>query len=267
IEDNDKLEFLNVQVIRSPEQQCFETKIYRKPTFTELLTNWNSYVPIQYKKAGIVSIVNRALNICSTYKLLEDEFNKIRRFGLYNNYPLSFIDTIIGIKLNQHRNKMITELDKPIIESNKKKIYVEIAFIRSSTLGLKNKIKHLNNKLRPDLEIQFFFKAPPSIQTFFQTKDPIAKLIQSDVVYYIKCNDCEHSYIGKTERQCIRRLYEHGAPTTPYQQLQQCNHESDDPNNPPELRRSSRLKRRFMKKPEIAKTWWLTDFKSDPIGS
>ncbi|CAF1282043.1 unnamed protein product [Rotaria sordida] len=121
IEDNDKLEFLNVHVIRSPEQQCSETTIYRRPTFTELLTNWNSYVPIQYKKVGIVSIVNRALNICSTCKLLEDEFNKIRRFGLYNNYPVSFIDTIIGIKLNQHRNKMITELDKPIIEKTKRK--------------------------------------------------------------------------------------------------------------------------------------------------
>ncbi|CAF4651051.1 unnamed protein product, partial [Rotaria sp. Silwood2] len=103
-------------------------------------------------------------------------------------------------------------------------MYVEMPFITSSTSGLKNKIKHLTNKLRPDLDIQFFFKPPPSIQTFFQTKDPIAKHIQSDVVYYIKCNDCEHSYLGKTERQCIRRLYEHGAPTTPYQPQQQpCN--------------------------------------------
>ncbi|CAF4367802.1 unnamed protein product, partial [Rotaria sordida] len=93
IEDNDKLEFLDVQVIRSSEQQCFETTIYRKPTFTGLLTSWNSYVPIQYKKASIVSMVNRALNICSTYKHLEDEFNEIRRIGLLNNYPLSFIDT------------------------------------------------------------------------------------------------------------------------------------------------------------------------------
>ncbi|CAF2666340.1 unnamed protein product [Rotaria sp. Silwood2] len=100
-------------------------------------------------------------------------------------------------------------------------MYVEMPFITSSTSGLKNKIKHLTNKLRPDLDIQFFFKPPPSIQTFFQTKDPIAKHIQSDVVYYIKCNDCEHSYLGKTERQCIRRLYEHGAPTTPYQPQQQ----------------------------------------------
>ncbi|CAF4146542.1 unnamed protein product, partial [Rotaria sordida] len=137
IEDNDKLEFLNVHVIRSPEQQCSETTIYRRPTFTELLTNWNSYVPIQYKKVGIVSMVNRALNICSTYKHLEDEFNEIRRIGLLNNYPLSFIDTIIGIKLSQHRNKTFTKIDTPIIENDKKKIYVEIPFIQSSTIGLK----------------------------------------------------------------------------------------------------------------------------------
>ncbi|CAF4227154.1 unnamed protein product, partial [Rotaria sordida] len=126
IEDNDKLEFLHIQVIRSSEQQCFETTLYRKPTFTGLLTNWNSYIPIQYKKASIVSMVNRAFNICSTYKHLEDEFNEIRRISLLNNYPLSFIDIIIGIKLSQHRNKTITKLDTPIIENDKKKIYVEI---------------------------------------------------------------------------------------------------------------------------------------------
>ncbi|CAF1226232.1 unnamed protein product [Rotaria sordida] len=67
--------------------------------------------------------------------------------------------------------------------------------------------------------------------------------MKSNVVYYVKCNDCEHSYIGKTERQCIRRLNEHGAPKTAYQQ--QCNHVSDDLNhnsNIQELRRSSRIR-------------------------
>ncbi|CAF2900990.1 unnamed protein product [Rotaria sp. Silwood2] len=213
IEDSDKLEFLDVQVIRSLEKQCFETTIYRKPTFTGLLTNWNSYVPIHYKKAGIVSMINCALNICSTYKLLEDEFNEIRRFGLDNDYPLSFINTMIGIKLSHHRNKINKKLEQPIIENDKKKMYVEIPFISSSSSTLQNKIKHLTNKLRPDLDIQFFFKPPPPVQVHFQTKDPIAKHMQSNVVYYIKCNDCEHSYIGKTERQCVRRHYEHGAPT------------------------------------------------------
>ncbi|CAF3989818.1 unnamed protein product, partial [Rotaria sordida] len=247
IEDNDKLEFLDVQVIRSPEQQCFETTIYRKSTFTGLLTNWNSYVPIQYKKASIVSMVNRALIICSTYVSLSDELNKIRRIGLKNDYPLSFIDTIIGIKLSQYRQKMNGESKSTLIECDKNKMYVELPFIRSSTLELKKKILHLSNKLRPDLDIQFFTKPRPSTQAFFQNKDPIVKHMKSDVVYFIKCNDCGHSYIGKTERQCIRRLYEHGAPKTACQQ-QQCNHVSDDLNDNSdiqELRRSSRIRNKI----------------------
>ncbi|CAF3250684.1 unnamed protein product [Rotaria sp. Silwood2] len=174
IEENDKLEFFDVQVIRSTINQCFETTIYRKPTFTGLLTNWNSYVPIQYKKAIIASMVNRALNICSTYKLLNDEFHEIRSIGSLNNYPMSFIDTIIGIKLSQYRNKIndqpIIENNKQTMDNNKKLMYIEIPFVNSLTLGLKNKIKHLTNKTRPDLDIQFFAKPPPSIQAFFQTK-------------------------------------------------------------------------------------------------
>ncbi|CAF1033306.1 unnamed protein product [Rotaria sordida] len=189
-------------------------------------------------------MVNRALIICSTYTPLAAEFNEIRRIGLKNDYPLSFIDNIIGIKLSQYRRKMNGESKLTVIRCDKKKMYVELPFIRSSTLELKKKIKHLSNKLRPDLDIQFFTKPPPSTQAFFKTKDPIVKHMQADVVYYIKCNDCSHPYIGKTERQCLRRLHEHGAPKTIYQQ-QQCNHVSDDlsvSNNIIELRRSSRIK-------------------------
>ncbi|CAF4064415.1 unnamed protein product, partial [Rotaria sp. Silwood1] len=244
VESDDKLEFIDVQVIRSSEQQCIETTIYRKPKFTGLITNWNYYVPIQYKKARIVSMVNRALIICSPYALLGMEFNEIRRIGLKNDYPLSFIDNLNGIKLSQYRRKMNEESKLTVIGCDKKKMYAELPFIRSSTLELKKKIMHLSDKLRPDLDIHFFTKLPPSAQAFFQTKDPIVKHLKSDVVYYIKCNDCGHSYIGKGDRQCIRRLYEHGAPKTIYQQ-QQCNHVSDDlndNNNIMELRRTLRIK-------------------------
>ncbi|CAF2227682.1 unnamed protein product, partial [Rotaria magnacalcarata] len=42
----------------------------------------------------------------------------------------------------------------------------------------------------------------------------------------------------KTERQCIRRLHDHGAPKTTFNIQQHVNHELDDS----ELRRSARLK-------------------------
>ncbi|CAF2979100.1 unnamed protein product [Rotaria sp. Silwood2] len=77
---------------------------------------------------------------------------------------------------------------------------------------------HLSNQLRPDLDIQFFAKPPLSPQAFFQIKDPTVKHMKSDVAYYIKCNDCENAYIVKTERQCIRRVHEHGTPKTTFQQ-------------------------------------------------
>ncbi|CAF1614136.1 unnamed protein product [Rotaria magnacalcarata] len=56
--------------------------------------------------------------------------------------------------------------------------------------------------------------------------------------YSVKCKDCGQLYIGKTERQCIRRLQEHGAPRTTFNIQQQGNHELDGS----ELRRSARLK-------------------------
>ena len=193
-------------------------------------------------------MVDRAHSIYSTYTLLNIELDRIRRIGVNNDYPITFIDKIIGIKISEHIQTIDEITTVPSIGCDKKQMYVEIPFIRSSTLELKKKITHLSNKLRPDLDIQFFCKPPPT-QTFFQTKDPIVKHMQSDVVYAIKCNDCGHSYIGKTERQCIRRLCEHGAPKTTFQQ-QQRNHEAHDDLNSnnnnnnidSELRRSARLK-------------------------
>ncbi|CAF3405116.1 unnamed protein product [Rotaria socialis] len=248
IEDGDKLEFLDVLITRSTGYQLFETTIYRKPTYADLLTNYHSYVSMQYKNGGIITMVNRALIICSTYTSLAAEFNEIRRIGLLNGYTSSFIDTIIGIKLSQYRKKNNDVIQSPQSGPDvKKRMYVEIPFIENATKEFRNKITHLCNKLRLDLDIQFFMKPSPAVQMLYQTKDPTNKKMKSDVVYSIKCTQCQHSYIGKTERQCIKRLHEHGAPKSssqpeqqhPKQQDDNCTHQS---NNIVELRRSGRLK-------------------------
>ncbi|CAF2980094.1 unnamed protein product [Rotaria sp. Silwood2] len=186
-------------------------------------------------------MVNRALMICLTYTSLAAEFDEIRRIGLMNGYTSSFIDTIIGIKLSQYRKKNNDVIQSPQTGPDKKRIYVEIPFIENAIKELKSKITHLCNKLRPDLDVQFYMKSPRAVQMLYQTKDPIDMKMKSDVVYSIKCSQCEHSYIGKTERQCIKRLHEHGAPKSSTQQQQE-QHCTQTDNNIPELRRSDRLK-------------------------
>ena len=214
VEASRSLPFLDVRVTRSPERQTFETTIYRKPTFTGLMTKWNSFVPLNYKKASVDSMIRRALAICSTYASLVAEFDEIRRICQANDYPTSYVDTHIGIGLSRYmakQNGTPSSTPKPI-GCDKKRMYVEIPYIGQTTDSMKNKFLHLSGQLRPDLDVRFFTKPPPAVRTFFPNKDRIVKHMQSNIVYSVKCNDCEQSYVGKTDRQAIRRMKEHGAP-------------------------------------------------------
>ena len=206
-EANSSLPFLDVRVTRPAERHTFETTIYRKRTFTGLVINWNSFVPLQYKKASIDSMVRRAISICSTYELLSAEFKQIRQYGLANGYPGSFIDTHIGVGLSRYMEKQVTKTIEKPIGCEKKRMYVEIPFIGRTTQAMKQQFNHLSSQLHPDLDIRFFTKPPPPIQTFFRNKDPIAKHMQSNIVYSVQCNDCDQFYIGKTIRHAMTRLW------------------------------------------------------------
>ena len=94
----------------------------------------------------------------------------------------------------------------------KRRMYVETPFIGKQTEAKKTKISRLTAESQPDLDIRYVPKPPPSVRTLFPTKDPVLTHLQSDVVYAVKCKECGDSYVGKTIRQCGRRLEEHGTP-------------------------------------------------------
>ena len=105
MEDDNSIPFLDVRVSRSPSKDVFTTTIYRKPTYTGLMTNWNSFVPFSYKRASVVSMIQGALSVCSTYSLLDFEFKEIKYYSHLNGYPRGFVDTLIGIGLTKYLNR------------------------------------------------------------------------------------------------------------------------------------------------------------------
>jgi hypothetical protein len=198
VETDQSLPFLDVKVTRSSERQTFETTVYRKPTFTGLMTKWNSFVPMSYKKAGLDSMIRRALSIRSTYQSLAVEFDEIRRIGRANNYPSSFIDIHIGIGLSKYlttkaKTSSPTTPTTTTIELKKKHMYVEIPYVGQTTNSVRSKFTHLSSKLRLDLDIRYFTKPPPSVQFFFQNKGHIVKHMQLNMVDSIDCEDCEQT--------------------------------------------------------------------------
>jgi hypothetical protein len=226
-EEHGSIAFLDVKVIRceaskkieadastsSSSAKIFQTTIHRKETFTGLMTNWSSFVPFSYKKASVVSMIQRAISICSTYSLLTVELDRIREICRLNGYPSSFVDTRIGIGITKYLKKTETIQSKPTeIGCAKRRMFVEIPYVGEQTETLKKQINRFTTTNRPDLDLRFVMKPPPCVRMLFPTKQPVPRLLQSDIVYSAKCSDCGDTYVGKTERQCARRLREHGAP-------------------------------------------------------
>ena len=126
----------------------------------------------------MLSMIKRALAICSTYQRLSSEFKKIRKIDVKNDYCKSFIDILIDVNLTQHlnnndngglaptmtmNNQAIGTVTK-FNENNKKCIYVEIPFIGDSMIyAMKKKILCLSNKSRADVNIWFYATPPPPI--------------------------------------------------------------------------------------------------------
>jgi hypothetical protein len=226
VEANDMLSFLDVKVHRTltrikselkskvETKLSFETTVYRKSTYTGLMINWFSFVPLQHKKASIVNMIQRAISICSNYKFLASEFDHIRKVGMANAYSLPFIEQHIAIGLSKYlKQQQQVKKEKPqVLGCSKEQIYFELPYLGNTTDILKDNLKRIIKKYKPSLDARFYVKSPATIHTLFKIKDPINKLMQSDIVYGIKCQDCQQTYVGKTERQMITRLLEHGAP-------------------------------------------------------
>ena len=61
IEENNCLAFLDVLVTR---EDKFSTSLYRKPTFSGLYSNFESFMPDSYKKGLIYTLLHRAFVLC-----------------------------------------------------------------------------------------------------------------------------------------------------------------------------------------------------------
>ncbi|CAF3353724.1 unnamed protein product [Rotaria socialis] len=129
-----------------------------------------------------------------------EEFDNIRKIATDNGYPIGFIEAQIRRTLDRYYNQEQNS-DKPrstnkTDEKQKDHICTDIPYYEKSTEKL----------------VQLTQCPPPTISTFFTTKDKIPTSLRSGIVYEITCQDCSSEYIGITIRQVQQRLIEHGQP-------------------------------------------------------
>ena len=84
-EVNHLLPFLDVKIQSTDD--LVKTSVYRKPTFTGLLTCFSSFVPLPYKKGLVNTLLFRAKNICSCKESFDAEVAKITEILKKTHFP------------------------------------------------------------------------------------------------------------------------------------------------------------------------------------
>ena len=205
-EVNNVLPFLDIKIKRGADN--FSTSIYRKPTFTGLLSKFYDFSPIQYKENLISTLVCRAYRISSDYFSFDTEINFLKSILQKNGYPLKFIE--------KHIHRMLKNLHKPFGQETvlnydvpKPIVYFTTYYLGDISKNLSKDIKCLLGECFPQVHLRMLFKSCNTIGSSFSFKDKMPEECLSNLVYKYTCDRCRAFYIGKTELQFRCRVCQH----------------------------------------------------------
>ena len=93
VEKNNNFSFLDVKICK--ENNKFTTSVFRKPTFSGVFANFDSFIPISYKHGLVNTLIFRCFKICSSYKNLRNEIVYLKEIFKGNRHSNDFVDLCI----------------------------------------------------------------------------------------------------------------------------------------------------------------------------
>lgn len=199
IENNNKINFLDLTLTNNKTTLKTEFGIYRKPTTTDHVIHNMSNHPHQHKMAAFYSYVHRLLNIPLPPLEYTKEFNTLKQIAYNNGYNPNLIHELI----NKIVSKKVRLAAYPSVNPVNT-IYISLPFINNHISQQTSKIlsSHYENLI-------VAHKTNDTLAKYLvHSKDKIKKL-QKSGIYKLHCNDCPATYIGRTCRPLEVRIKEH----------------------------------------------------------
>ena len=202
-EENGSLSFLDIKITRNGDKLM--TSIHRKKTFSGVYLNYDSFLPRDYKRGLISTLLYRAYTLCSDYNSIHEEISKLKTIWQKNNFPLSFIDRCV----KKFFDKLFVKRKTPAQASNKKEAMICLLFLGKISIQVKKKLRQIFREVAPNIHPRIVFKSPNRLRNSFSFKDKLPQNLDSMLLYKFTCNACNCVYIGETKRHYQVRAYEH----------------------------------------------------------
>ena len=176
------------------------TRVYRKPTHTDLYLQWDSHHTIAAKYSVVSTLHHRAKAVCSTQQLLDEEeyhLQKVLKENKYPNWALNRVKNKIKAPTKQDTKRR--EHTSNIGGQNKP--YMVLPYVR----GLNKSMKNICNKHG----VQVHYKGGNTIKGLLMTpKDKDHITMKSGIIYRFKWQrvDSDDEYIGESSRLLVRGL-------------------------------------------------------------
>lgn len=188
-ESEGNLPFLDLKIIRNSDGSL-SFDWYHKDTWSGRYLNYNSYLPLNYKRNTVQILSNKILELADE-KFHDKNFTLLQDTLLENGYPTKFIKTF----LRRQNNDTTPPQPKP-------SRYVSLPYDHVCFGKLKSLLKLF--------DIEVVGKAQTSFKELFfsRLKDAVPKSQKSDLVYEITC-ECEATYVGQTSQYAETRFNQH----------------------------------------------------------
>ena len=172
------------------------TKVYRKPTHTDLYLQWDSHHAIAAKYSMINTLNHRTRDVCFNKQLLKEKEDHLQKVLIENKYPMWALNRVkLKTKVTQAQDQCRKNNTNTKNTSGNKKPYMVLPYVK----GLSESLKNVGKKHG----IKTYFRGGNTIKSLLMTpkdKDHITK--KSGIIYRFKCNrvECYDEYIGESSR-------------------------------------------------------------------
>ena len=181
------------------------TKVYRKPTHTDLYLQWDSHHAIAAKYSMINTLHHRAKAVCSNKQLLKEKEDHLQKVLTENKYPMWVLNRVkLKTKATQAQDQCKKNNTSAKDTPGNKKSYMVLPYVK----GLSESMKNVGKKHG----IQKCFRGGNTIKRLLMTpKDKYHISKKCSIIYRFKCNrvECDDEYIGESSRTFGERFKEH----------------------------------------------------------
>ena len=198
-----KIPFLDVLIDNSQPLSPI-TRIYRKKTFTGLLTNYFSFTPFSYKLGLIRTLVDRTYKINNTWVGFHEDIKKLLLILRKNLFPSHIVERVI----KQYIIKTQTLSNTPASPPSNPTHFFKLPYVGPFSIVAQNRLRKLLKRYCNNLDVKLPFSSF-KIRNMFSVKDPVPVELCSNVVYKFTCASCNSCYVGETNRHLSTRIREH----------------------------------------------------------